>query len=271
VEKKMVPGETTGGKVARMVAGAEGIEIKATVPRAQIQAAMARYGLVIDPGESRYIYFFDTPDLDLMKAGIIARARRVVGGEHDSTIKFRPVEPVRISTQWRKYPGFKIEADASEKGVVTSGSFSMPVKKGRIKRIAAGELPIAELFTEEQRAFLREMAKHEIDFSRVTILGPLSAHRWTFEDPACPWPLTVELWEREDGEMLMELSIKTPVQQAAAAIGGFMAFLAEVGAERDVDQQAKTRWAMSHYATKIRPPLADPPVPDVVTPPRAGS
>ena len=31
----------------------------------------------------------------------------------------------------------------------------------------------------------------------------------------------------------MELSINVPVVQTAAAVGGFMAFLAEVGAERD--------------------------------------
>jgi hypothetical protein len=31
-----------------------------------------------------------------------------------------------------------------------------------------------------------------------------------------------------------------------------MAFLAEVGAERDTDQQTKTRWALDWYAAKLR-------------------
>jgi hypothetical protein len=43
--------------------------------------------------------------------------------------------------------------------------------------------------------------------------------------------------------------------QAAVAVGGFMAFLAEVGAERDKSQQAKTRWALDYYVGKLaRPP-----------------
>jgi hypothetical protein len=42
------------------------------------------------------------------------------------------------------------------------------------------------------------------------------------------------------------------VAQAAVAIGGFMAFLAEVGAEHDVEQQTKTRWALDYYAAKLR-------------------
>jgi len=48
----------------------------------------------------------------------------------------------------------------------------------------------------------------------------------------------------------MEMSIKAPAVQAAAAVGGFMAFLAEVGAEHDKEQQTKTRWALAYYAGK---------------------
>jgi hypothetical protein len=50
----------------------------------------------------------------------------------------------------------------------------------------------------------------------------------------------------------MEVSVKAPAIQAAAVMAGFMAFLGEVGAERDVSQQAKTRWALDHYAARLR-------------------
>jgi hypothetical protein len=51
---------------------------------------------------------------------------------------------------------------------------------------------------------------------------------------------------------LLEVSIKVPVAQAAAATAGFMAFLAEVGAERDDGQQAKTQWALDYSANHLR-------------------
>ena len=248
----MKRGAATRGKVASAVAGAEAIEIKATIPQKQIRRALARYGLKIDPKETRLIYFFDTPDLALLKAGIVARARRVVGDEHDSTIKFRPVAADKLAAKWRKYSGFKIEADASEKGVTVSASLTMPVEKGLIKRVANGDKKIAALFTEEQQLFLLALASRRIDYAKVEVLGPLHAHRWKFEDPACPWPITAELWKREDGATLLEASIKAPVVQAAAAAGGFMAFLAEVGAEQDTSQQAKTRWALDYYARKAK-------------------
>ena len=139
-----------------------------------------------------------------------------------------------------------------KKGVVKSASFTMPVAKGLIKAVVESGKSIAKLYTKEQEDFLAEMGSKPIDFSALAILGPLKAHRWKFEDPACPWKITAELWRREDGARLMEVSIKTPIIQAAAAIGGFKAFLAEVGAEHDSDQQTKTRWALDHHAAKIR-------------------
>jgi hypothetical protein len=258
-------GKSAAGEVARAVAGAEAIEIKATVPGPQIAAALAHFGMSADNDEERHIYFFDTPQLDGLKAGVIARARRVVGDVHDSTVKFRPVDPAQVDRRWHKYRDFKIEVDASEKGTVKSASFSMPVEKGLIKRVAAGKKPIRALFSDEQIEFLLAMAATPIDHERVVVLGPVRAHRWHHEDPACPWPITAELWRREDGERLMELSIKAPIAQAAAAIGGFMAYLAELGAERDADEQAKTRWVLDYHAAKLRAAAASPNRPPVAS------
>ena len=124
----------------------------------------------------------------------------------------------------------------------------MPVAKGQIKRVAAGKEPIASLFREEQLLFLLSMANKKIDYTKVVVMGPMRTWKWKYNDPGLPWPITGELWKREDGSQLFEVSIKTPVAQAAAATAGFMAFLAEVGAERDDGQQAKTRWALEHAA-----------------------
>ena len=240
----------TRGRVARAMTGADTIEIKATIADRQIKAALERYGLTQNNDEDRYIYFFDAPALELLEAGIIVRARRTVGNAHDCTVKFRPVDPASVSKEWRKYRDFKIEADASERGLVKSASFSMPVKKKLIRAVAAGKQPVRDLITREQRAFLEMTANRKIDFGRLVPLGPLRAHRWQFDDPACPWKITAELWIREDGQRLLEASIKTPAVQAAVAIAGFMAFLAEVGADKDKEQQTKTRWALSYYAGK---------------------
>jgi hypothetical protein len=251
-------GAATKGKVAKTVAGADDVELKATIPHRQIHWGLRRYNLTKANDQERHIYFFDTPDLELFHAGIVLRARRIIGGEHDSTVKLRPVDPAKVPSKWRKYAGFKIEADAGENGVVKSASLTMPVAKGVIRRVAEGKLGVAALLMDEQKQFLLEMAKLEIDLARLLIMGPLQAQRWKFSDPALPWPITAELWRRDDGELIFEASIKAPVEQAAVAAGGFLAHLAEIGAERDHAQEAKTRWALEHYAGKSRGRVAKP-------------
>ena len=64
----MSNGEETRGQVARSMAGTEAVEIKATIHQTQIEALLVGYGLSKDQGE-RYVYFFDTPDLELFETG----------------------------------------------------------------------------------------------------------------------------------------------------------------------------------------------------------
>jgi len=51
---------------------------------------------------------------------------------------------------------------------------------------------------------------------------------------------------------LMEVSVKAPAIQAAAVMAGFIAFLAEVGAERDVAAAGEDALALDYYAAKLR-------------------
>jgi hypothetical protein len=269
-------GENTRGQVAKILAGTDGVEIKATIPPKQIASAMQHFGLRVDQRE-RYIIFFDTPTTELFNEGIILRSRRIIGGQHDSTLKIRPVNPDKVPQMWRDHPGFKIEADASDKGITKSASLTLPVGKGLIKEVLGGNEPIHILFGMDQLDMLLGLKARKVDFTQVRATTPVRAWRWRFSHPGCPWPMTGELWQREDEAQLFEVSVKVPVVQAAAGIAGFMAFLAEMGAERDSGQQAKTRWVLNPSAApkvqQAEMAQAAVPVPDakpvVVAPPAA--
>ena len=64
----------TPGPLSSQVTGADTIEVKMTVANAQIGDALRKFDLRVDEEEKRYVYFFDTPERDLLEAGIIARA-----------------------------------------------------------------------------------------------------------------------------------------------------------------------------------------------------
>jgi hypothetical protein len=191
----------------------------------------------------------------LFRAGIIARARRIIDKQHDSTIKIRPVRAENVPARWRRENGFKIEADAGEKAgkmtVVLSASLTKPVAKGLIKDVEAERARLTSLLGKTQELFLAEMATLRYDLAKLAVLGPMEAWLWKFSHPGLPWPVTAELWKRDDGASILELSTRVPVPQAAVANAGFFAFLAELGAERDNAQQTKTRWALDYYAGKL--------------------
>jgi hypothetical protein len=113
---------------------------------------------------------------------------------------------------------------------------------------------VASLFGEPQVMFLLATGKQNLDFENVVVLGPVKAWRWRITDPGLPWSITAELWQRDDQARIVEASIKVPIVQAAAAEAGFIAFLAELGAQHDKGQQAKTRWVLDYFAKRFHSP-----------------
>ena len=91
----------------------------------RIGAAVHHPGAGVDPLEAqiRQVFFFDTPDLALNNAGVVARARRVQGKGDDSVVKLRPVVPGELPSELRASTDFNVEVDAMPGGFVCSGSY----------------------------------------------------------------------------------------------------------------------------------------------------
>ena len=81
-------------------------------------------GLGMDPldGQIRQVFFFDTPDLQLNKSGVVVRARRIQGKGGDSIVKLRPVVPSELPGEVRRSAGFRTEVDVLPDGFVCSGT-----------------------------------------------------------------------------------------------------------------------------------------------------
>src|SRR5262245_25439205 len=105
-----------------LVKESDSIELKLTVPDASYRSAALALG--VDPLEAqiRQVFFFDTPDLRLNQAGVVARARRVQGREHDSVVKLRPVVPDDLPAEFRASPNMVVEVDAMPGSYVCSAS-----------------------------------------------------------------------------------------------------------------------------------------------------
>jgi hypothetical protein len=85
-----------------LLKGADSVEMKLTVPEGDYRSAAAALGMDPLQAQLRQVFFFDTPQLTLSGAGVVARARRIQGKGGDSVVKLRPVVPDQLPASLRK-------------------------------------------------------------------------------------------------------------------------------------------------------------------------
>jgi hypothetical protein len=239
-------------QVSERTAGAQGVELKVTVAEQMERAAADAFDLAPGRGERRRIFFFDTPGLTLFNGGLVLRARQVKGGEDDSTVKIRPVDPRSIGDRWTRLRGFKIEADGVGSRMIRSASLSVEQREGEIKAVEQQVRPIRKLFSDEQEALVADTSRTPVDFDALKVLGPIDALRWKVEHDGLPYPISAEEWTLPDGRDLLEVSIKVPTAQAAAASAAFDRFLKELHLQPKGGQQTKTRVALQFFVKLAR-------------------
>ncbi|MBF6025434.1 hypothetical protein [Lysobacter niastensis] len=237
---------------AHPLAEMDAVEVKVTIrPDQELRAARAME-VDEDTAEVRVIYFYDTPRLDLFKAGVALRARLVKGDDDDSTVKFRPVKADAIAEEWRRTEGFKLEADCVGNRVVCSASHTVVQQRDEIEEVAKGERAIAKLFSSDQERFLGEFYQGKFDFEELRVMGPIRVLRWKLKHKGFPYQLTIEEWRLPNGDDLVEASIKVPPDEAPRAHEEFDQHLKQLGLDPKGAQETKTRTALEYFAKAYR-------------------
>ncbi|MGH8971256.1 MAG: adenylate cyclase [Actinomycetes bacterium] len=252
---KSAPGRYTDEQLSDLLVlleDADSVELKLTVPDEGRRSAVA--ALDMDPLEAqlRQVFFFDTPDLQLNRHGVIPRARRVQGGGDDSVVKLRPVVPSELPADLRELPGFGVEVDASPVGFVCSGRLKAPLRTGRVKEAISGTRPTRSLFKKRQRAFFAEHAPAGIDLDDLSILGPITVLKLKFAPQDYGRRLVAELWNYPDGSRILELSTKCAPSEAMQVAAKTRVFLEGRGINLSGEQQTKTKTALEFFAKELQ-------------------
>jgi hypothetical protein len=236
-----------------LIGDADSVELKLTVPESNQRSAVRSLGM--DPLEAqiRQVFFFDTPDLALDKAGLVVRARRVQGRGDDTVVKLRPVVPGELPAKLRESPSFGVEVDAMPGGFVCSGSLKGELGTGdAVKAAVAGERPLRKLFSKEQRALFAEHAPDGLAFSDLAVLGPIPVFKLKMSPKAVGRKLVAEMWLYPDGARILELSMKCAPDEALRVAVEARAFLEERGIELSGKQQTKTRTALTFFSKELK-------------------
>jgi hypothetical protein len=229
------------------IKGADGVELKLTVPDEDRRSTVVALGL--DPLDAylRQIYFFDTLDLALDRAGIVTRARRSQNRADDSVVKLRPVVPSELPSKIRKSKWFAVEVDAMPGGFVCSASFKGKCEPGAVAGVVCGDRPIRSLLSDGQRGFLEEYAPDSVALDQLVALGPVTVMKLKGAPEGYDRKLVAELWLYPDGGRILELSTKCKPDEAFDVAAMTRAYLSERGVNLSGKQQTKTRAALEYF------------------------
>jgi hypothetical protein len=240
------------GAMLDLVKDADSVELKVTIPDSAHRPSVRALG--IDPldAQIRQVFFFDTPDLALDRAGVVIRARRIQGKGDDSVVKLRPVVPSDLPAETRRSASFNVEVDVMPGGYVCSASMTGRPAPGDVKRAIAGEGPIRRLFSKEQRAFYALHAPEGLNLESLSVLGPIFVLKDAWVPEGYRRRLVAEMWLYPDGERILELSTKCLPAEALEVGWQTRAFLARRGIDLTGHQQTKTRTALEFFSKELR-------------------
>jgi hypothetical protein len=235
-----------------LIGDSDSVELKLSVPDSQHYSTARALG--VDPlrAQVRQVFFFDTPDLALNRAGVVVRARRVQrkrGG--DSIVKLRPVVPAELPPSLRRSPDFNVELDALPGGFVCSGTLKRGVDNATVGEVAGGGRPLSSLLSKAQRGFLSDHAPEQLMLEHLRVLGPILVLKLKFAPEGLGRELVVELWTYPDNSRVLELSTKCAPGEAFQTAAEARVFLARHGVDLSADQQTKTAKALKFFSARL--------------------
>jgi hypothetical protein len=251
IARSLSPQDTK--KLLHLVRHSKSIEIKVSVPMAVHQRTTL--GLGIDPVEAqpRHVYFYDTADQALNRAGLIVRARRLPGGIADTVVKLRPVDPAGIDAELKRSDAFKVEVDAMPDGTfMCSASYKGVADSQDVLDVFHGTKAIRSIFSKEQRAYYDAHAPKGIDMNSLLVQGPILTLRVKHRPKEFERGITAELWLWQDGKHILEISTKCAPAEAFQTGVEFRDYLEGHGVDVSGEQETKTRTAMEKFKADLK-------------------
>jgi len=239
-------------QVLKLAKGSNSIELKLSVPLMGHRATIKGIGLDPVEAQPRQAFFFDTPDLALNRAGVVVRARRIQGGDADTVIKLRPVDPSTLDPELRRSAAFKVEVDVMPGGFVCSASFKGVCSGQEVLDVTAGAMPLRKLFSREQRAFYDEHAPAGLTMDKLVVLGPTFLLKARHQPKDFDRRITIEMWLYPDGARILEISTKCLPDEAFQVGTEFKAYLAGKGIVLGADQSAKTKTSLEFFSAQLQ-------------------
>ena len=234
-----------------LIGGADSVELKLTVPETEHYSTARSLGLDPIEAQIRQVYFFDTPELAMNRAGVVLRGRRVQGRQGDFIVKLRPVVPSELPKRLRKSDAFNVEVDAMPGGFVCSGTLKRSVENEDVRAVAVEGAQLSGLLSKGQREFVADHAPEGCGLDDLVPLGPVLVLKLKFEPAGYDRRMVAEVWMYPDSSRVLELSTKCAPKEAFQVAAETRAFLTDRGVDLSAEQQTKTQKALEFFSKRV--------------------
>jgi hypothetical protein len=225
------------------------------VPGGGLDSVASALGDLIEV-DPRQAYYFDTPGLDLLREGVVLRARRRSLGDTDTVVEIRPVAPEEAPQALRGTAGFTVEAGVGS----CSCAFAMTQKgvgrPGLLEQTVVGAAPVAELFSERQRAMLAVCGHAGIAWGALLAHGPVDVVR--VRGTARPFGvrLVAQQWRYPDDSTVLDLSTKVHPCDLDVAALQWTSLVRKLGFDTTVEHASTTERTLAYFADRVARPVA---------------
>ena len=216
-------------------------EVKLLLTPAQLQTVIP--ALQATGKTQGHIYFYDTPNLDLLSKGVILRLR--VRAEIDLTAKLRPPPGEKFTDL--SNGRYTCEVDLND-GIENQSFLVQNKYLSANAPLTGGEL--FHLLSDGQRQLLTDSGV-QIDWKQVKRIANIQSTSWTAKQPL--GKLSLELWEWPGGKIL-ELSTRTTTDSGKTTYAALQSLAQKNNLALSPVQRAKTSVALEAIAASRKHP-----------------
>lgn len=197
--------------------------------------------LKLDAADSdrRSTFLFETESFEIMESHLTIRLR-VEDGEGELAVKLGGMTPSQMRN-WEA-EGASCEYDLHDGDLLSTGTCKQTkdLKSPQVQSLISGKIAVADMLSVDQRKMIAASAAKD-ELNSVMVLGPLQDRIWKIENSDFEKKLSFEVSKAPTGIEFLEISTRTPKEDAKETLKDLRNFLSEHGVSECSDQTGQRR------------------------------
>lgn len=225
------------------------IQLQVSLKATEQMPANGSLGAEIRDVEVSQVAFMDTPDLALLRGGVVIRATRTQDMPAVLAVTLLWADPAGLPSTLRQLPGFTADVDVRRVGFACSCTLAVPVTDRRLDDLLVRRTSVRGILSGDQRRIVSLHVTARVPTDDLVVLGPLYVLTHRLSPPGLPHGLAVQQWFLPDGTHRLHLAAPAKRKKVVGTAERTAAYLRGLGVDPDPARETTSRSALVALAT----------------------